>query len=89
MWHGTFQKVRRRLEIGIEDDNKLIILNIATIHCRLEITGFITISKNSMPVNNTGAILLPLLHLFLDQGLRRNIIGVIENLNEHIGFWPV
>lgn len=74
MGNCFFQEIRGGLEICIEDGNKLIVFDIAATHCRLEIPGLVPFSDNSVPVDDTGTILLPFQHLFFDQHLSSWII---------------
>ena len=74
MGNSLFQEVRGGLEICIEDGNKLIVLDIAAVHGRLEIPSLVAISDDSMPVDDSGAVLLPFQHLVFDQYLSRGVI---------------
>ena len=54
------------LEIGIKDCNKLIVLYIITIHCRLEISSFVTGSDQTMAIDDIDTPLVPLGYLPLN-----------------------
>lgn len=86
---GSHKEIRRGLKIGIKDGNKLIVSNIIAIHGGLEITSLVTISNHSMPVHNAGTLTLPFVDLLFDQHLRRRIIGIVQNLNQQLRFWPL
>jgi hypothetical protein len=85
----SLEEIRSRLKIGVENGNKLIVLDIATIHCRLEIASLVSISDHSMPVQNVGPLLLPFQDLLLDHKLRGGVIGIVKNLNQQLGLGPV
>ena len=74
MGNCFFQEIRGGLEICVEDSNKLKVLDIAAIHCRLEIPRLVPVPDNSVPVDNTGTILLPFQHLLFDQHLGNWVI---------------
>lgn len=89
MRHCAFEEIRVGLKIGIENGNKFIVFNIATIHSGLEITSLVTISDYPMPVHNVGTLLLPFMDLLFDQQLRCWVIRIIKNLNQNLRFRPV
>ncbi|GER31129.1 1-deoxy-D-xylulose-5-phosphate synthase [Striga asiatica] len=66
MWNSPLKEIWVGLEISVENGDKLVILNITTIHGRFKVAGFITLSNHSMPVNYVGTIFLPLVHFILN-----------------------
>jgi hypothetical protein len=88
MQHNTLQKVRMRLEVCIKDGNKLVILHITIAPGRLEVSIFLTTHQHTVHVHNPGTLLLPLSHFFSDQSLC-SVVGVIQHLDQEVGFRPI
>lgn len=80
MRHRSLKKIRGGLKVGIENGNKLIVFDIAAIHGWLEITSFVSLSNDSVPVDDIGTLLLPFTNLFFDQQLSHWVIRIIKNL---------
>jgi len=89
MRNSLLEEIRTRLEISIENCNKLVILHIITVHRRLEVSCFITSSILPMTVDDIDTFLTPLRNFCFDQPLYALIIRVVKNLNEQPIFRPI
>lgn len=81
MRNSSFEEIGCGLKIGIEDSDKFVVFDIATIHGGFEVASLITISNDPMTINNVGALLLPFINLLFNEQLGSWIIRIIKNLD--------
>lgn len=60
MRNGMLEKIRVWLEISIKYGNELVILHIFTSHGRIEVTGLVPCTYQSVTVNDIDSLFLML-----------------------------
>jgi len=66
MWNSLLEEIWVWLEISIKNSNELVILDVITAHCRLEITRFVASSELPVTVDYIHTSLAPLRDFSLD-----------------------
>lgn len=69
MWNCLFEEIGVWLEVSIKYGDKLVILDIITVHGRLKIPGFVACPDQTVTVDNIDPPQTPFQNLISDQEL--------------------